>query len=95
MAKEIARFLHRLPSAGPHPQDHVSTVWPQSRQGYRQLFANNKESFSVYQNDARKQPFAGEKLYLFVKNTTKRENNLVLILQKDRLIVYLQHNVNF
>ena len=35
------------------------------------------------------------KLYLFVKNATKRENNLVYILQKGRLVVYLQHNVNF
>lgn len=55
MAKEIARFLHCLPSTGPHPQTYVSTVWPQSRQGYHQLFVNNKESISVYQNDARKQ----------------------------------------
>lgn len=54
MAKEIARFLHRLPSTGPHPQTYVSTVWPQSHQDYHQLFVNNKESFSVYQNDARK-----------------------------------------
>ena len=53
MAKEMARFLHRPPFAGPHPQDHVSIVWPLSRQ---QLFVNNKESISVYQNDARKQP---------------------------------------
>ena len=30
MAKEMARFLHRLPSAGPHPQTYVSTVWPLS-----------------------------------------------------------------
>lgn len=28
MAKEMARFLHRPPFARPHPQDHVSTVWP-------------------------------------------------------------------
>lgn len=55
MAKEMARFLHRPPFAGPHPQDHVSIVWPLSRQGYQQLFVNNKESISVYQNDARKQ----------------------------------------
>lgn len=55
MAKEMARFLHRPPFARPHPQDHVSIVWPLSRQGYRQLFVNNKESISVYQNDARKQ----------------------------------------
>lgn len=56
MAKEMARFLHRPPFARPHPQNHVSIVWPLSRQGYRQLFVNNKESISVYQNDARKQP---------------------------------------
>lgn len=56
MAKEMARFLHRLPSTGPHPQTYVPIGWPQSRQGYHQLFVNNKESFSVYQNDARKQP---------------------------------------
>lgn len=55
MAKEMARFLHRPPFARPHPQNHVSTVWLLSRQGYRQLFVNNKESISVYQNDARKQ----------------------------------------
>ena len=67
MAKEMARFLHRLPSAGPHPQTYVSRVWPQSHQGYRQLFANNKESFSVYQNDARKQPFAGERCNFLLK----------------------------
>ncbi len=30
MAKEMARFLHRPPSARPHPQDHVSIVWPLS-----------------------------------------------------------------
>ena len=30
MAKEMARFLHRPPFARPHPQDHVSTVWPLS-----------------------------------------------------------------
>lgn len=56
MAKEMARFLHRPPFARPHPQDHVSIVWLLSRQGYQQLFVNNKESISVYQNDARKQP---------------------------------------
>lgn len=55
MAKEMARFLHRPPFARPHPQNHVSLVWLLSRQGYRQLFVNNKESISVYQNDARKQ----------------------------------------
>lgn len=55
MAKEMARFLHRPPFARPHPQNHVSLVWLLSRQGYHQLFVNNKESISVYQNDARKQ----------------------------------------
>jgi len=59
MAKEMARFLHRPPSARPHPQNHVSLVWLLSRQGYRQLFVNNKESISVYQNDARKQSLEG------------------------------------
>lgn len=67
MAKEIARFLHCLPSTGPHPQTYVSTVWPQSRQGYHQLFVNNKESFSVYQNDARKQPSEGESCIFLLK----------------------------
>lgn len=67
MTKEMARFLHRLPSAGPHPQDHVSTVWPLSRQGYRQLFVNNKESISVYQNDARKQPLEGASCIFLLK----------------------------
>ena len=67
MAKEMARFLHRLPSARPHPQDHVSTVWPQSLQSYRQLFVNNKESFSVYQNDARKQPLEGVSCIFLLK----------------------------
>lgn len=56
MAKEMARFLHRPPFARPHPQNHVSIVWLLSRQGYQQLFVYNKESISVYQNDARKQP---------------------------------------
>ena len=67
MAKEMARFLHRLPSAGPHPQDHVSTVWPLSRQGYHQLFVNNQESISVYQNDARKQPLEGTSCIFLLK----------------------------
>lgn len=67
MAKEIARFLHRLPSTGPHPQAHVSIGWPQSRQGYHQLFVNNKESVSVYQNDARKQPSEGESCIFLLK----------------------------
>lgn len=67
MAKEIARFLHRLPSAGPHPQDHVPIGWPQSRQGYHQLFVNNKESISAYQNDARKQPSEGENCIFLLK----------------------------
>lgn len=38
MAKEMARFLHRPPSARPHPQDHVSIVWP--------LSAKDNTSFS-------------------------------------------------
>ena len=67
MAKEMARFLHRLPSTGPHPQDHVPIGWPQSRQGYHQLFVNNKESFSVYQNDARKQPSEGVRCIFLLK----------------------------
>ena len=67
MAKEMARFLHRLPSTGPHPQDHVPIGWPQSRQGYHQLFVNNKESFSVYQNDARKQPSEGVSCIFLLK----------------------------
>lgn len=67
MAKEIARFLHRPPFARPHPQDHVSIVWPQSRQGHHQLFVNNKESFSAYQNDARKQPSEGESCIFLLK----------------------------
>lgn len=67
MAKEMARFLHRPPSARPHPQDHVSTVWPLSRQGYRQLFVNNQESISVYQNDARKQPLEGASCIFLLK----------------------------
>lgn len=67
MAKEIARFLHRLPSTGHHPQEHVSIGWPQSRQGHHQLFVNNKESFSVYQNDARKQPSEGESCIFLLK----------------------------
>lgn len=67
MAKEMARFLHRPPSAGPHPQNHVSTVWPLSRQGYQQLFVNNQESISVYQNDARKQSLEGASCIFLLK----------------------------
>lgn len=67
MAKEMARFLHRPPSARPHPQTYMSTVWPQSRQSYRQLFVNNKESFSVYQNDARKQSLEGVSCIFLLK----------------------------
>lgn len=67
MTKEMARFLHRLPSTGPHPQDHVSIVWLLSRQGYRQLFVNNQESISVYQNDARKQPLEGASCIFLLK----------------------------
>lgn len=67
MAKEMARFLHRPPSARPHPQDHVSIVWPLSRQDYHQLFVNNKESISVYQNDARKQSLEGVSCIFLLK----------------------------
>lgn len=67
MAKEMARFLHRPPSARPHPQNHVSIVWPLSRQGYQQLFVNNKESISVYQNDARKQSLEGVSCIFLLK----------------------------
>ena len=67
MAKEMARFLHRPPSARPHPQNHVSLVWLLSRQGYRQLFVNNKESISVYQNDARKQSLEGVSCIFLLK----------------------------
>ena len=67
MAKEMTRFLHRPRSARPHPQDHVSIVWPLSRQGYQQLFVNNKESISVYQNDARKQPLEGANCTFLLK----------------------------
>ena len=78
MTKEMARFLHRLPSAGPHPQDHVSIVWLLSRQGYRQLFVNNKESISVYQNDARKQPLEGATCIFLLK-----------IQQSEKIILFL------
>ena len=67
MAKEMARFLHRPPSARPHPQNHVSLVWLLSRQGYRQRFVNNKESISVYQNDARKQSLEGVSCIFLLK----------------------------
>ena len=67
MAKEMARFLHRPPSARPHPQNHVSIVWPLSRQDYHQLFVNNKESISVYQNDARKQSLEGVSCIFLLK----------------------------
>lgn len=67
MAKEMARFLHRPPFARPHPQDHVSIVWPLRRQGYHQLFVNNKESISVYQNDARKQSLEGASCIFLLK----------------------------
>ena len=67
MAKEMARFLHRPPSARPHPQNHVSLVWLLSRQGYRQLFVNNKESISVYQHDARKQSLEGASCIFLLK----------------------------
>lgn len=67
MAKEMARFLHRPPSARPHPQNHVSIVWPLSRQGYQQLFVNNQESISVYQNDARKQSLEGVSCIFLLK----------------------------
>ena len=67
MAKEMARFLHRLPSTGPHPQDHVPIGWLLSRQGYQQLFVNNKESISVYQNDARKQSLEGASCIFLLK----------------------------
>ena len=67
MAKEMARFLHRPPSARPHPQNHVSLVWLLSRQGYRQLFVNNKESISVYQTDARKQSLEGVSCIFLLK----------------------------
>lgn len=67
MAKEMARFLHRPPFARPHPQNHVSLVWLLSRQGYHQLFVNNKESISVYQNDARKQSLQGASCIFLLK----------------------------
>lgn len=67
MAKEMARFLHRPPFARPHPQDHVSIVWLLSRQGYQQLFVNNQESISVYQNDARKQSLEGASCIFLLK----------------------------
>ena len=67
MAKEMARFLHRPPFARPYPQDHVSIVWLLSRQGYQQLFVNNKESISVYQNDARKQSLEGASCIFLLK----------------------------
>lgn len=67
MAKEMARFLHRPPFARPHPQNHVSIVWPLSHQGYHQLFVNNKESISVYQNDARKQSLEGTNCIFLLK----------------------------
>ena len=67
MAKEMARFLHRPPFARPHPQDHVSIVWPQSRQGHPPLFVTNKESISVYQNDARKQSLEGASCIFLLK----------------------------
>ena len=37
------------------------------RQGYRQLFVNNKESISVYQNDARKQSLEGTSCIFLLK----------------------------
>lgn len=67
MAKEMARFLHRPPFARPHPQNHVSIVWPLSRQDYHQLFVNNKENISVYQNDARKQSLEGVSCIFLLK----------------------------
>ena len=73
MAKEMARFLHRPPFARPHPQDHVSIVWPLSRQGYHQLFVNNKESISVYQNDARKQSLEGVSCIFLLKYNKERK----------------------
>lgn len=83
MAKEMARFLHRLPSAGPHPQTYVSTVWPLSRQGYQQLFVNNKESISVYQNDARKQPLEGVSRIFLLKMQQSEEIIWFLFCRKE------------
>lgn len=73
MAKEMARFLHRPPFARPHPQNHVSIVWLLSRQGYQQLFVNNKESISVYQNDARKQSLEGASCIFLLKYNKARK----------------------
>lgn len=56
MAKEMARFSSSATLCEASSAESCATVWPLSRQDYHQLFVNNKESISVYQNDARKQP---------------------------------------